>query len=144
MKAEVRAYDGALASYGDFSRLQAVAAVLAGKENAAADAMSLATTGMRVEAGLSELGRLRDLRAERASEQPRSGARAARGRALGGLHIGAPTARCCGCPHAHCRPRSFPLPADLAVEKDILRRQPLLKSAPADDLSRLQERLAAA
>lgn len=74
MKAELRAYDDALSSYGDFSKLQAVAAVLAGKENAAADAMSLATMGMRVEAGLSELDRLRTLRAERASEQPRSGA----------------------------------------------------------------------
>lgn len=35
-----------------------------------------------------------------------------------------------------------PHPAELAAEKEVLRRQAAVKAAPADDLRRLQERLA--
>lgn len=36
-----------------------------------------------------------------------------------------------------------PAPAELAAEKEVLRRQAAVAAAPADDLRRLQERLAA-
>ncbi len=48
-----------------------------------------------------------------------------------------------------CIHRSIPLhtyhpaPAELAAEKEVLRRQAAVAAAPADDLRRLQERLAA-
>lgn len=49
--------------------------------------------------------------------------------------------QCCCCHNP--RPAAPTLhPSELAAEKEVLRRQAAVRAAPADDLRRLQERLA--
>lgn len=158
MKAGIAQHEAALAQYGaTLACLQAVPAAVAGKENSVAeDSRVLAAAGMQLEESCRQLEGLKQQKA--AAERGGGSASGSGAHKDGGCcprlvaavawSLLSVVGAIIGCwwwadQADACDPDVLAMPcAELAAEKEIVRRQAALRSAPADDLRRLQERLA--